>query len=102
MIPVPADTRVWPAAGVTGMRRGFMAPAAPAAQAETPLKQDPIADRLFVFRGWRGDLIKIIRSDGQGACLLGKRPEKGRLNWPSAKEGKIALTAAQLAMLPEG
>jgi transposase len=84
------------------LRRGFMAPAAPAAQAETPLKQDPTADRLFVFRGWRGDLIKIIRSDGQGACLLGKRLEKGRLIWPSAKDGKIALTAAQLAMLPEG
>jgi hypothetical protein len=28
--------------------------------------------------------------------------ETGRFVWPSAKEGKIALTAAQLAMLPEG
>jgi len=37
--------------------------------------------------------------DGQGACLFGKRLEKGRFVWPSAKEGKIALTAAQLAML---
>ena len=38
MIPVPANTRVWLAAGVTDMRRGFTALAA---QAEVMLKQDP-------------------------------------------------------------
>ena len=99
MIPVPANTRVWLAAGVTDMRRGF---ATLAAQAETVLKQDPFAGHMFVFRGRRGDLIKIIWWDGQGACLFSKRLEKGRFVWPSAKEGKIALTPAQLAMLLEG
>ena len=57
MIPVPANTRVWLAAGVTDMRKGF---AALAAQAEAVLKQDPFAGHLFVFRGRRGDLVKII------------------------------------------
>ena len=38
----------------------------------------------------------------RGACLFSKRLEQGRLIRPSAKEGKIALTAAQLAMLLEG
>ena len=38
----------------------------------------------------------------EGACLFSKRLEKGRFVWPSAKEGKIALTPAQLAMLLEG
>ena len=57
MIPVPANTRVWLAAGVTDMRRGFTTLAA---QAETVLKQDPFAGHMFVFRGRRGDLIKII------------------------------------------
>ena len=33
---------------------------------------------------------------------LSRRLEKGRFVWPSAKDGKIALTPAQLAMLPEG
>lgn len=96
MIPVPANTRVWLAAGVTDMRRGFTTLAA---QAEQTLKQDPFTGHLFVFRGRRGDLIKIIWWDGQGACLFSKRLEKGRFVWPSAKEGKISLTAAQLAML---
>jgi transposase len=36
LIPVPANTRVWLAAGVTDMRKGF---AALAAQAEAVLKQ---------------------------------------------------------------
>ena len=67
MIPVPANTRVWLAAGVTDMRRGFITLAA---QAETVLKQDPFAGHMFVFRGRRGDLIKIIWWDGQGACLF--------------------------------
>ena len=99
MIPVPTNTRVWLAAGVTDMRRGFTTLAA---QAEMVLKQDLFPGHMFVFRGRRGDLIKIIWWDGQGACLFSKRLEKGRFVWPSAKEGKIALTLAQLAMLLEG
>jgi transposase len=59
------------------------------------LKQDPFAGHMFVFRGRRGDLIKIIWWDGQGACLFSKRLEKGRFVWPSAKEGKVALTPAR-------
>ena len=99
MIPVPLNTRVWLAAGVTDMRGGFTTLAA---QAEATLKQDPFVGHMFVFRGRRGDLIKIIWWDGQGACLFSKRLEKGRFVWPSAKEGKISLTPAQLAMLLEG
>ena len=38
----------------------------------------------------------------QGACLFSKRLEKGRFVWPSAKDGKITLTPAQLAMLLDG
>ncbi|MFZ2705036.1 MAG: IS66 family insertion sequence element accessory protein TnpB, partial [Leptotrichiaceae bacterium] len=38
----------------------------------------------------------------QGACMFMKRLERGRFVWPSTTEGKIALSAAQLAMLLEG
>ena len=99
MIPVPANTRVWLSAGVTDMRRGFTTPAA---QAEATLKQNPFTGHPLVFRGLRGAPINIIWWDGPGPCLFSKRLEQGRLVWPSAKEGKIALTAAQLAMLLEG
>ena len=99
MIPVPMNARVWLAVGVTDMRKGF---AALAAQAEQTTQQTPFSGHMFVFRGRQGDLIKIIWWDGQGACLFSKRLEKGRFVWPSAKDGKIALTPAQLAMLLEG
>ena len=46
----------------------------------------------------RGDLVKVIWWDGQGACLFMKRLERGRFVWPAAKEGKVSLTPAQLSM----
>ena len=57
MIPVPMNTQVWLAVGVTDMRKGF---AALAAQAEQTTQQNPFNGHLFVFRGRQGDLIKII------------------------------------------
>ncbi len=51
MIPVPVNTQVWLAAGVTDMRKGF---AALAAQAEQTTQRNPFAGHLFVFRGRRG------------------------------------------------
>jgi len=79
MIPVPSNTRVWLAAGVTDMRRGFNTLAA---QAEQVLAEDPYSGHMFVFRGRRGDLLKIIWLDSQGACLFTMRLERGRFVWP--------------------
>ena len=99
MIPVPAQTKIWLAAGVTDMRKGFNGLSS---SAEKILKADPYCGHLFVFRGRRGDLIKVIWWDGQGACLFSKRLEKGRFVWPSPADGKVSVTPAQLAMLLEG
>ena len=99
MIPVPGNTRVWLAAGVTDMRRGFNTLAA---QAEQVLAVVPYSGHMFVFRGRRGDLLKIIWWDQQGACLFTKRLEGGRFVWPAAKDGKVSLSPSQLSMLLEG
>jgi transposase len=56
----------------------------------------------FVFRGCRGDLVKVIWWDGQAACMFLKRREKWRFVWPSAKDGKVAQSPAQMSMLLEG
>jgi transposase len=98
MIPVPSNARIWLAAGVTDMRRGFNTLAA---QTEKVLELDPYSGHLFVFRGRRGDLLKIIWWDAQGACLFTKRLERGRFVWPAAKDGKVNLSPSQLAMLLE-
>lgn len=81
------------------MRKGF---AGLSTLAETALKQAPYGGHLFVFRGRRGDLIKLIWWDGQGACLFSKRLEKGRFVWPSPADGKVSVTPSQMAMLLEG
>jgi len=99
MIPVPSNTKIWLAAGVTDMRKGFVGLSA---LAENILKQNAYSDHLFIFRGRRGDLVKIIWWDGQGACLFSKRLEQGRFVFPSAETGKASLTTAQLSMLLEG
>ena len=99
MIPVPSNARIWLAAGVTDMRRGFNTLAA---QTEKVLELDLYSGHLFVLRGRRGDLLKIIWWDAQGACLFTKRLERGRFVWPAAKDGKVSLGPAQLAMLLEG
>jgi transposase len=99
MIPVPAQTKVWLAAGVTDMRKGFNGLSA---LAEKVLAEDPFSGHLFVFRGRRGDLIKVIWFDGQGACLFSKRLEKVHFVWPSPADGKASVTSAQLEMLLEG
>jgi len=96
---VPAGVRIYLACGVTDMRKGFDSLAV---LAQEVLKQNPFAGHLFAFRGRRGDPVKILYWDGQGFCLFAKRLEKGRFTWPVTKEGAVALTPAQLSMLPEG
>jgi transposase len=99
MIGLPAGIRVWLASGRTDMRKGFDGLALLVQQA---LKHDPHGGQLFVFRGRRGDLIKVIWHDGQGACLFSKRLERGRFIWPATDGGAVTITAAQLGYLLEG
>ena len=75
MIAFPPGVHVWLATGHTDMRKGF---ATLALLVQETLKSDPHCGHLFVFRGRRGDLIKVIWHDGQGACLFSKRLERGR------------------------
>jgi transposase len=99
MTGFPTGAHVWIVAGVTDLRRGFTGLSA---LVETALQQDPFAGHLFVFRGRRGDLIKVLWWDGDGMCLFAKRLERGRFIWPQATEGAVSLTRAQLSMLLEG
>lgn len=98
MIPVPSSARVWIAMGKTDMRKGM---ASLARQVEHGLKHKPYGGDLFIFRGRRGDLCKILWHDGVGMSLYAKRLERGRFIWPSAVDGVIAISASQLACLLE-
>jgi transposase len=99
MITIPAGAHIWIAAGVTDLRRGFTGLSA---IVQMKLEQDPFGGHVFVFRGRRGDLIKVLWWDGDGLCLFAKRIERGRFIWPKAENGTVSLTRAQLSMLLEG
>ena len=99
MIGPPAGTRVWIVAGHTDMRKGFDGLAA---LVQTALSANPFCGHVFVFRGRRGDILKVLWFDGQGLMLLAERLERGRFVWPQATSGSVSLTPAQLSMLLEG
>jgi len=96
MIPVPTGVRVWLATGHTDMRKGFDGLAL---LVQETLRRDPHCGHLFVFRGRRGDLIKVLWHDGQGLCLYAKRLERGRFLWPSPADGVVTIMPAQLGYL---
>jgi transposase len=96
---IPSGTRIWLAAGATDMRRGFDGLASLVQQR---LGADLFSGHLFIFRGRRGDRVKLLWWDGDGLCLLAKRLERGRFVWPQAADGAVHLSAAQLSMLLEG
>jgi transposase len=99
VIQLPAGTKIWIAAGVTDLRRGFDGLSA---QVQTALQQQPFSGHVFVFRGRRGDIVKLLWWDGDGLCLFAKRLERGRFIWPKAENGTVQLSRAQLSMLLEG
>jgi transposase len=73
-----------------------------AALGQTALGEQPFSGDVCVFRGRRGDLVKLLWFDGDGVCLFAKRLERGRFVWPQASSGGVVLTPAQLSMLLEG
>ena len=99
MITLPSGTRVWIACGSTDLRNGFDGLSG---LIQSQLAEDPFSGQLFVFRGRRGDRIKILWWSGDGLCLFAKRLESGRFVWPQATSGTVHLTSAQLSMLLEG
>src|SRR5438067_10096395 len=109
MIPIPSGVRVWIATGHTDMRRGMQSLALTVQQS---LRRDPHAGDLYIFRGKRGDLVKILWHDGLGMSLYAKRLERGRFIWPSpatarlrspppssvtCSKGRLATSAANVA-----
>ena len=99
MIQLPAGTKVWIAAGVTDLRRGFDGLSA---QVQNVLHEQPFSGHVFVFRGRRGDIVKLLWWDGDGLCLFAKRLERGMFIWTKAESGALSLTRVQLSMLLEG
>lgn len=96
---MPTGVRVWLAVGRTDMRRGMQGLAL---QVQESLGRNPHAGDLYVFRGRGGSLIKILWHDGIGMSLYARRLEHGRFIWPTATEGVVGISAAQLGYMLDG
>src|SRR3954462_12849703 len=100
MIALSPGARVYLACGTTDMRRG-MASLAMLVQQE--LLESPFDGALYVFRGRRAGLIKLLWHDGVGLCLLTKKLDQGQFLWPSSPPpGGIPLPPSKLAAAPGG
>src|SRR3954463_1446688 len=100
MIALSPGVRVYLACGITDMRRG-MASLAMLVQQE--LLESPFDGALYVFRGRRAGLIKLLWHDGVGLCLLTKKLEQGQFIWPSTTPtGRIAWSPPQRGALLAG
>lgn len=99
MIGLPTGTLIWIVAGWTDLRKGFDALCA---LVQNKLRENPFDGSVYIFRGKRGDRIKLLWYTGDGLALFYKRLSDGRFTWPQAKDGVVALSAAQLSMLLEG
>ena len=75
MISLPSGTRIWLVAGVTDMRKSFNGLGE---QVQHVLNDNPFSGHLFIFRGRRGDTVKILWADADGLCLFTKRLEEGQ------------------------
>ncbi|KDG71460.1 hypothetical protein AE12_04628 [Escherichia coli UCI 53] len=97
------EGRPWNPGAITGGRVwGDIPDNGLASKVQNVLKDDPFSGHLFIFRGRRGDQIKVLWADSDGLCLFTKRLERGRFVWPVTRDGKVHLTPAQLSMLLEG
>jgi len=70
MLRVAPGVKVYLACQPVDMRRGFDGLSADVARV---LAADPYSGAAFVFRGKRGDYVKILTWDGSGLCLFAKR-----------------------------
>lgn len=103
MLNLGNTTRVYLAAGITDMRKGFEGLFA---MVQGGMELDPLSGHLFVFCNRGRNRIKVLYWDGNGLWLCAKRLEKGRFAWPEASAGvsstPICFNQAQWTLLMEG
>jgi transposase len=78
MINIEGKIKIDLYAGSTDMRKGMHGLAM---LAEEKLSEKYDKEGLFVFRGKKGDRLKILWWDGQGFCLYYKCMDKGIFAW---------------------
>jgi transposase len=94
-------TKIYLAAGVTDMRKGFEGLYG---LVRDRLLCDPLSGHVFLFCNAQRNRLKLLVWDGSGLWVCAKRLEKGRFHWPEAVDGqpRIVLSHEELALLVGG
>lgn len=97
MIGLNGKVRVFLYSGTCDMRRQI---AGLVTMVREELGRDPQCGDLYVFRGRRGDQIKILFYDRRGYCMLVKRLDEGTFPIVYAADGNaVEITHRDLASL---
>lgn len=101
MLSLPPTVKIFLAREPADMRKSFDGLSALVREA---LLADVFSGHLFVFRGKRGDRLKVLYWDHDGLALWYKRLEKGTFRFPPMKASatRIEVRAADLAMILDG
>ena len=99
MLSLPPSARIYICHQAVDMRKSFDGLAA---EAEHVMRLDPLSGHLFVFRGKRGDRVKILYWDRDGYALWYKRLEAGVVRFPEGTSASREVSAAELACMLEG
>ena len=99
MLTLPSSVRIFFATAPVDMRKSIDGLSGLVTEI---LDSDPFSGFLFLFRGRRGDRIKILLWDRNGFLMVYKRLEKGRFRFPKASSSRIELGSTQLTLLLDG
>lgn len=99
MLSLPPSVRIFLATSPVDMRKSIDGLVA---LVNDILAQSPFSGHVFVFRGRRGDRVKILVWDRNGFVLLYKRLELGRFRFPDTSASCRELDSMGLSLLLEG
>jgi transposase len=96
-----ATAKIWLAVEPTDMRKSFDTLAV---LVREHLQGDPLSGQWFVFRGKRGDRLKILYWDSDGFALWSKRLAKGQFEFPKVigRAAGVEITTTDLALILGG
>lgn len=99
MLSIFDQTRVYFARDAVDMRKQIDGLAL---MVQETLELDPFEPALFAFCNRQRDKVKILYWQDNGFCLLYKRMEKGRFQWPKCESDTVICSARQLQWLLDG
>ena len=79
MLSLPPSVKVFAAVGPVDMRKGVDALASVVRHV---IRQEPMSNHLFVFRGRRGHMLRVLFWDRNGWALYSKRLVVGNFHLP--------------------